>query len=79
MDNAVTLCRYHHNWFGSNPVAFTDWLTRLYGAGHMDILREKSNAVLKTNKILRKEISNHYRAEFRKAEAELGYEIVSWN
>jgi hypothetical protein len=45
----------------------------------MDILREKSNAVLKTNKILRKEISNHYRAEFRKAEAELGYEIVSWN
>ena len=79
MDNAVTLCRYHHNWFGSNPVAFTDWLTKLYGSGHMDILREKSNAVLKTNKILRKEISNYYRAEFRKAEAELGYEIVSWN
>jgi len=79
MDNAVTLCRYHHNWFGSNPVAFTDWLTKLYGSGHMDILREKSNAVLKTNKILRKEISNHYRAGFRKAEAELGYEIVSWN
>jgi len=79
MDNAVTLCRYHHNWFGSNPVAFTDWLTKLYGSGHMDILREKSNAVLKTNKILRKEISNHYRAELRKAEAELGYEIVSWN
>lgn len=45
----------------------------------MDILREKSNAVLKTNKILRKEISDHYRAELRKAEAELGYEIVSWN
>ena len=19
MDNAVTLCRYHHQWFGSNP------------------------------------------------------------
>ena len=31
MDNAVTLCRYHHQWFTSNPVAFTDWLTKLYG------------------------------------------------
>ena len=30
----------------------------------MDILREKANALLKTNKLLRKEISDHYRAEF---------------
>tara|TARA_R100000479_G_C6240738_1_gene148680 strand:+ start:200 stop:337 length:138 start_codon:yes stop_codon:yes gene_type:complete len=45
----------------------------------MDILREKANAILKTNKILRKEISNHYRAEFRKAESDPVYEIVSWN
>ena len=44
MDNAVTLCRYHHQWFGSNPVAFTDWLTKIYGSGHMDILREKASA-----------------------------------
>ena len=79
MDNAVTLCRYHHQWFTSNPVAFTDWLTKLYGEGHMDILREKANALLKTNKLLRKEISDHYRAEFRKAEADPNYEIVSWN
>ena len=79
MDNAVTLCRYHHQWFTSNPVAFTDWLTKLYGEGHMDILREKANALLKNNKLLRKEISDHYRAEFRKAEADPDYEIVSWN
>ena len=45
----------------------------------MDILREKANALLKTNKILRKEISDHYRAEFRRAEANPGYEIISWN
>lgn len=45
----------------------------------MDILREKSNALLKTNKLLRKEISDHYRAEFRKAEANPDYEIISWN
>ena len=79
MDNAVTLCRYHHQWFGSNPVAFTDWLAKLYGEGHLDILREKANATLKTNKLLRKEISDHYRTEFRKAEADPSYEIVSYN
>lgn len=79
MDNAVTLCRYHHQWFGSNPVAFTDWLTKIYGQGHMDILREKANVTLKTNKLLRKEISDHYRAELRKAEADPKYDIVSYN
>ena len=79
MDNAVTLCRYHHRWFTANPVAFADWLTKLYGHGHMDILREKANATLKTNKLLRKEISNHYRTELRKAEADLAYAIVSYN
>ena len=79
MDNAVTLCRYHHQWFGSNPVAFTDWLTKHWGQGHMDILREKANSLLKTNKALRKEISDHYRAEFRAAEADPDYEIVSYN
>ncbi|MDA8620254.1 hypothetical protein N9L28_05755 [Luminiphilus sp.] len=79
MDNAVTLCRYHHRWFTANPVAFTDWLTKALGHGHMDLLREKANAILKTNKVLRKEISDHYRAELRKAEADLSYEIVSYN
>jgi predicted restriction endonuclease len=79
MDNAVTLCRYHHRWFGENPVAFTDWLTKTLGHGHMDLLREKANATLKTNKVLRKEISDHYRAELRAAEAEPKYEIVSYN
>mgnify|MGYP002641961621 CR=1 FL=1 len=79
MDNAITLCRYHHRYFTANPVAFADWLTKTLGHGHMDILREKANTILKTNKLLRKEISDHYRTEFRKAEADLSYEIVSYN
>ena len=79
MDNAVTLCRYHHRYFTANPVEFTDWLTKLYGQGHMDILREKANAILKTNKLLRKEISDHYRTEYRKALADPTHEIVSYN
>jgi hypothetical protein len=79
MDNATTLCRYHHQWFTANPVAFTDWLTSMWGQGHMDILREKANATLKTTKQLRKEISDHYRSELKKAESDLDYEIISYN
>jgi hypothetical protein len=60
-------------------VAFTDWLIKINGEAHMEILRDKANAVLKTNKILRKEISDHYRTELRKAEADPNYDIVSYN
>ena len=45
----------------------------------MDILREKANATLKTTKQLRKEISDHYRSELKKAEADLDYDIISYN
>ena len=79
MDNAVTLCRGCHMHYTEHPVAFTDWLTKLWGEGHMDLLREKANAILKTNKILRKEVSDHYRAEIRKAEQDPAYQIISWN
>jgi len=79
MDNAVCLCRGCHQFYTSHPVAFTDWLTGLWGEGHMDLLREKANSILKTNKALRKEISDHYRAEFRRWEADDSYEVISWN
>ena len=68
LDNAVSLCAYHHDYFGKNPVSFADWLSGYYGEGHMDILREKRNQILKTNQQLRKEISDHYRAEYRNIE-----------
>ena len=79
MDNCLCLCRYHHRYFTANPVEFTDFLTNLWGQGHMDILREKANQIYKTTKEIRKEISKHYREEMKKAEADPGYSIVSWN
>ena len=79
MDNAVTLCSYCHRYFTAHPIDFHDFLRSLYGDGHLEILREKANAILKTNKILRKEISDHYRGELKKAEANPLYNIVSYN
>ena len=79
MDNAISLCRACHQFYTSHPVAFTDWLTNKWGEGHMDLLREKANAILKTNKALRKEISDHYRSELRKAEQDESYKVISYN
>lgn len=79
LDNAVSLCAYHHDYFGRNPVEFADWLSQYFGQGHMDILREKRNQIMKTNVQLRKEIAKHYREEYRKLEQDDNYEPVSFN
>ena len=79
MHNAVSMCHYCHRNFTANPVDFHVWLQKHLGQGHMDILIEKKNMILKTNKILRKEISAHYRAEFRKMEADSSYTPESYN
>jgi hypothetical protein len=79
MDNALCLCRYHHRYFTANPIEFHDFLLKIWGEGHMDILREKANQTYKTTKELRKEISAHYREQLKLAEADWNYEIESWN
>lgn len=79
LDNAVSLCAYHHDFFGKNPVTFADWLSQYFGEGHMEILREKRNAILKTTKELRKEVSDHYRGEYRKMLENEDYDPESYN
>jgi predicted restriction endonuclease len=79
MDNALCLCRYHHRYFTANPIEFHDFLLKIWGEGHMDILREKANQTYKTTKELRKEISAHYREQLKLAEADWNHEIESWN
>ena len=73
------MCAYHHDFFGKNPVTFADWLSQYFGQGHMDILKEKRNSVLKTTKELRKEISDHYRKEYRKMLDDEDYDPESYN
>jgi hypothetical protein len=49
------------------------------GKGHMEMLNEKWRVILKTNKLLRKEIAKHYREEYKKMVDDVGYEPVSYN
>ena len=79
MDNALCLCRYHHQYFESNPVAFTDFLTSHLGEEHMDRLRVKARGTLKTTKALRLEISAHYRQELARRGADPTYQMQSYN
>jgi hypothetical protein len=45
----------------------------------MEMLLEKKNILMPTNKKLRAEIAKHYRLELRKMEQDPSYEPVSYN
>ena len=79
LDNAVCLCHYCHMKFTANPLEFTRWLEETLGEGHMEMLREKWQVLMKTNKQLRKEIAKHYRQEFKKMDEDEKYEPISYN
>lgn len=79
LDNAVCLCHYCHMKFTANPLEFTRWLEDTLGEGHMEMLREKWQVLMKTNKQLRKEIAKHYREEFKKMDEDEKYDPISYN
>ena len=79
MDNAVTLCNYHHRYFGENPLAFAGFLEQELGAGHLEILTEKCRGILKENKAMRDEIAKHYCEQVRIKEQNPDHVIVSFN
>ena len=45
----------------------------------MQLLAEKARGHMKTNQKLRREISDHYREEFKKMEADEDYVPISYN
>ena len=78
MDNAVSLSASSHRYFTENPVEFFHWLDAHLGEGHMEVLSQKRNTILKTTKAIRSEIAAHYRQEYRQAEQDENYKIVSY-
>ena len=78
-DNCVALCGGCHRKYTEHPLAFHAFLVELWGEGHLELLNEKRNQILKTNKQTRKEIAKHYREEFRRMEKTGLTDLVSWN
>ena len=79
MDNALCLCHYCHMKFTANPFEFTAFCVDTFGAGHMEMLREKWNVLMPTTKKLRAEIAKHYREEHKKMDADENYDPISYN
>ena len=79
MDNAVSLCAYHHRYFGENPTEFFLWLEDYLGRGHLEMLLEKKNAIFKGAKHIKKDVANHYREMFQAFEQGDEPEWVSYN
>ena len=76
--NAVALCGGCHRRFSEHPLEFNYWLVKYLGVGHLELLRERRNQILKTNKQLRMDIARHYREEFRRMERECSTDLVSY-
>jgi len=79
LDNAVQGCASCHRWYTENPIHFISELTAMWGEGHMAILREKARGHMKTNAKLRREISTHYREQYKLMQEDESYEPISWN
>ena len=75
-DNVQSLCASCHNWFGENPADSGKWLEETLGEGHLDILREKRDSGVKVSKLEEKDISKHYREEFKRITE--GEDFESW-
>ena len=76
--NCLCLCHTCHRFFTECPTEFTLWLQGYVGQGYLDILNEKRNRIMKTNKQLRADIAKHYREEFRRMESTGDRNLVSW-
>lgn len=78
-DNAVCMCGSCHAKFTDAPPEFTHWLVSHLGEGHLKLLKEKKQGMLKMNKLVKKEIRDHYREEFKRMSETGQRDLVSWN
>ena len=79
LDNAVSLCYYHHRYFTENPLDFISWLASYLGEGHMERLMEKKNEVYRVRVADKKEIAKHYREQWKEWQTGESIDFLSWN
>jgi hypothetical protein len=64
-DNAQALCYGCHSWYGGNPADSGKWIEDLLGEGHIELLREKRDSMVKVSKLEEKEIAAWYRKQLK--------------
>lgn len=68
-DNVAALCYGCHSYIDRNPHEKIAWFEERLGSGLIAILTEKANDTRHGLKKLKKEISSHYRAEYKRLKA----------
>ena len=63
VENASSLCRGCHNWFGEHPHNHHVFMLNKLGEKSYDLLIEKGRGIAKINKQERKLIARHYRLQ----------------
>jgi hypothetical protein len=76
-DNALALCRGCHRHFEEQPLEMTPFLESI-DPGRAERLMIKKRGKLKNNPDIRKMISDHYRAEYRRMESTGERNLKGW-
>ena len=79
-DNCFSHCYGCHQYLGSNPQLFSQWVEDRIGKGAMELLLEKKNdlALGRVNKRAEKEISKHYRQQYRLMAEDPNHKLIAW-
>ena len=78
-DNCMALCMSCHAWTDDDKFNATRWLEKELGEGLIQLVHEKHRNHLKNNKETRKQISKHYREEYRRMVESSTTDLVSYN
>ena len=76
--NAIALCMGCHRWWHENPSESGVWIREHLGEGAYSLLEEKKNQIAKISKAEEKEISAHYRKEYRRMVSQNETDFQSW-
>lgn len=66
VENADALCMGCHRWYHENPTESGLWVRERMGEKAYELLVEKKEQIVKVSKVEEKEISAHYRSEYKK-------------
>jgi len=76
--NAQALCAACHRWYHSEPTESGEWIKKTIGMKEYKELVVKKNTIIKVTKKDEKEISKHYRQEYRRMVKDGTFNFENW-
>ena len=78
-ENCIAMCRTCHERYTKEPIEWAAFCENLLGYEHMEQLKTKKNQIMKTSAALRKQISDHYRIEYKRMVAAQTTDLRGWD